>query len=839
MSPETTDKPTDELSAAKSGGLLAAPMRVIRAAPDWAKANRLKAALIAVACLASVGGFVVTVLLLIPSDSDEELATLERALDALDAGYNFEARDLADRLLKQDTLKVEELGGPPFVLGAVAAAEADEMWPSTDRDRKYLAAARYLEEARDRGFPPGRRAEGLYLLGKCLYVSGQIPAARPNLLAALKINKRRKTEIHGLLGSAYLNDANPQLDKALTENGHYLEDRGLSPQQRHEALAQRAQILFRLGETAECVTVLDKIPLDASNRAEATVIRGRILMQEARALRANPDATTDELQRARQKLLQAVKVLRYSQGQDTLDTQATGKAMYLIGVCQMDLGNQDRAALAQFSRTSKLFPDAPEGLASGFHEAELSRQLGQDAAALAAYRRVLSAITEPENFSNPWITLDQLRARVTAAHQHYLRTRNFEISVQLTRFMYPLFSKVRTQELTVESYNAWGEALVERAASLPQKEAEAMRQEGRARFRRAARIYTQLARLQIATRHYHERLWDGAMAYYRGHDYRNAVLIFEKYLADETQPQHPQALVHLGSSRLALGDLDKAIQPLGDCIDLYPRDATAYQARLVAAEVYLEKGKPKKAEALLKEILNGEGIDPEAHEWRSALFALGKLLHAEHRHEEAVRRLEEAVERYGEDPQSLHARFLIADCYRQDAEQAREQLENDPAPTGREQRLAKIEASLKKAADEYRAVRLALIERQGRAKLTAAEAAILRNAYFAIGDLAFQLGSYDPTQYEEAIKEYLKITSLYQSEPVVLVAYEQMDRAYHRLNQPSESRAALEQAKVVLSQLRNDAPFEETTNYSQQQWGLRLDWLIGLRGDVVQNNPGP
>ncbi len=814
-------------------------MRMLRATIDWAKDNRLKASLVGVACLASMGGLVAAALLIGPSDSDGELVTLEKALEALDGGYNFEARDLAEQLLKQETLKVEDLGGPPFVLGAVAVAEADEMWPSDDRDRKYLAAARYLEEARDRGFPPGRRGEGLYLLGKCLYISGQIPAARPNLLAALKINKRRKTELHGLLAGAYLNDANPQLEKALAENERYLEDRGLSPEQRQEGMVQRAQILFRLGQTGECVAVLDKIPADAKNRAEATVIRGRLLMHEARTLRDNPNATADELQRARKKLIQAVKALRYAQGQDTLNTQATSKAMYLIGVCLMEVGNQERAALEQFSRTGKLFPKTSEGLAASFHEAQLSRQLGHDAAALAAYRRTLAAITAPENFSNPWITLDQLRARVAAAHQYYLRTRNFEISTQLTRFMFPLFSKVRTLELTAESYCTWGEALLEQSTALPQKEAEATRQEGRARFRRAARIYTQLSRLQIATRNYHDHLWNGATSYYRGHDYRNAVLIFKKYLADETQPRNAEALVHLGSARLALGNLDEALKALGDCIDLHPRSVAAYQARLVAADVYLEKGKAKKAEALVKEILNGEEIDPEAHEWRSALFALGKLLHAERRHEEAVRRLEEAVERYGDDPQSLHARYLIADCYRQEAEQAREMLENDPAPTGREQRLAQIETSLKKASNEYRAVRSALIDRQGREQLTAAETAILRNAYFAIADLAFQLGSYDSNQYEEAIKEYLKITGLYQNEPIVLVAHEQMDRAYHRLNQPLEARAVLGQAKVILAQLRDDAAFEETTNYSRQQWSARLDWLIGLRGDVTQNGPAP
>lgn len=795
----------------------------IGAAWTWATGHRWQAGLVVGASLISLAGGVLGFVLIASQGPAGPPIPLEKTLAALDAGAYVEARELAKQMQKQGGLGVEELGGPVFVLGASWAYEADDTW-SKDKTRYYLLASRYLEEARDRGFPPGRRAEGLYLLGRSLYLSGQIAASRPMLLEALKHNPRKRTEIHRLLSEAYLNAANPRLEEALRENEHYLADRRVVGPDRHRGLLRQAWILLRLERIPECLATLDQIPSDAKNRAEAMVIRGQLLMHEARKLKDRPEASAEDLLGMREKYRAAIKTLQLAQGRDTLGTQATRKAMYLIGVCFLEMGDY-RAAMGQFARTRKLHADTPEGFAAGFQEAELCRHSGRDADALAGYRRTLNAVGDPENFSNPWITLDELRSRMLTAYQDYLQTGKFEIDLQLTRHFYPLFSRQRTLELMGDTYSGWGRALLAQAAQLSPAKAKATQRLGRAQLRQAGRVYARLAKLQVTTRKYPDQLWNSANAYLDGHDYGNAIRILREYLKNEARRRHPQALVRLGEARLALSRIDEALEDFRQCIEFHPRDAAAYRARLLASNAYLEKGDLQQAETLLAENLAGEHLTPESPEWRDSLFALGELLHIEGRYEEAVRRLEEAVapERYPDAPQALQARYLIADSYRRMAKSAQEKLHGGAGSASRVIHPKEIAENFDKALHWYEQVRKILNHRQQSAELTPLEKAMLRNCYFAVGDLEFSQG-----HYEAAIKAYSTATNRYQDHPEVLVAYMQIANAYRRLNKDAEARSTLQQAKVVLGRMKPDADFTKATNYDRQQWSELLDSLSTL-----------
>ena len=822
--PQSTE---DDQQTQQSRPTLRQRLRLLAGAPRalvaWARASWLRVAMVGVACLVLVTGAVGGWFWITSNEEADKSVAFEEVLAALDRGAFVETRDLAEKLQQQKNLPPEELGGPVFALGAAAAYEADDTW-SKDRTHRYLVAARYLEEARDRGFPPGRRAQGLYLLGRSLYLSGQIPASRPVLLSALKVNRDERTEIHRLLAGAYLNDANPKLDKALAENGHYLSDTRLSADDRHLGLAERGRILLRLGRVAECLAELDKIPADAKHRSEAIVLRGRLLMHEARTLKEQPQSGVEDQLLAQQKYRTAIKTLRRAQGYDTLGIQATRKAMYLIGVCYLEMGGQyHSAALDQFARTGRLYADKPEGIAASFQEAELSRQLGRDEAALASYRRVLGAVTDPENFSNPWITLDEFRVRILNAHRHYLNTRNCESALQLSKFLYPLFPQVRALELRAQTYDDWGRSLLAQAEQLAPEEAESAQHSGRAQLRRAGRVYVRLAQLQVATREYPERLWKAADAYLLGQDYRNTIGVLEQYLKDDTRRRRPRALVRLGEAMLASDQVDKALEMFRDCIESHPRDAASFRARLLASRAYLEKGDLKRVEDLLRENLNGEHLTPASSEWRDSLFALGELLHVQKKYQEAILRLEEAVKRYPDSARTLQARYLIADSYRQSGKQARAKLDEAPAGTGHAVHTKRIDELLGRALEHYRAIREELSPRWEAGRLDRLERSILRNCYFAVGDVQFEL-----QQYEAAVKAFSTATDRYQNHPEVLEAYVQIANAYRRLSRPVEARATLAQAKVVLGRMKDDVPFKETTNYDRQQWTSRLDWLAGL-----------
>ena len=75
-------------------------------------------------------------------------------------------------------------------------------------------------------------------------------------------------------------------------------------------------------------------------------------------------------------------------------------------------------------------------------------------------------------------------------------------------------------------------------------------------------------------------------------------------------------------------------------------------------------GDLKQAETFLQDNLNGEQLTPASKEWRDSLFALAELLHNAGRDREAIRRLDEALQRYPDAPQATVARYLLADSSR-------------------------------------------------------------------------------------------------------------------------------------------------------------------------------
>ena len=739
--------------------------------------------------------------------------TLDQALDALDAGNLAEARALAKTLMEQGAATTDEAGGPAFVLGVAAYEEARESW-ARDKKTPYLLAARWLEDARDRGFPPRRDAQGMLLLGKALYHGDRIPASRPVLGEALRLagDEKTKAEIHRLLADANLYDSVPRLDEALADNARYLACPLLASSQRDEGLLQRAHILLGMDRIGECVTTLDKIPSDSRNRADVVLLRGRLLMREAEKLKDQGGA--DARLEAQKRYEAAIKTLRHAQGVDTVGNQATRQALYLIGVCFVELGNA-RAAAEEFNRLRTVFPETSEALAADRQEAELNRLQGRNDAALACYRRLLGAITDPDDFSNPWFTLPEVRKQVTTAYDEYRRTCNYAGALQLAGMIVPLFPKTRPIEWRAETLREWGRTLLTRAATLPPTAAEAGAAEGREHLREAGRAYGQLAVQRITTREYPEDLWNSAECYLAGQDYASAARAFQRYLNNESRRRNPGALVGLGEALLALDRNDEAIASFEQCIGSHPNDSAAFRARLLAGRAYRAKGMPDRAEKLLDEILDGPGITPKSEVWLDALFELGELMHATGRFAEAIRRLDEAVGRQPESPRATRARYLIADSYRRAAAAVREKLRHDVVENLRVAHGKESRELLSAARERYEDLKDRLTARRQTVELTDLEERMLRNSYFALGDVLFDL-----EQYEEAIKtvrdhhEPLRVAS--RGAPGV-----RSDGPGTRAAEPTRACPARRATREDRSRADGEGhvPFTETTNQTREAMG--------------------
>src|SRR3972149_4491843 len=471
--------------------------------------------------------------------------------------------------------------------------------------------------------------------------------------------------------------------------------------------------------------------------------------------------------------------------------------MYLIGKCFLELGDY-RAAADQFARTHSLYPNTPEGAAGCFQLAEIYRRMGRDVESLIEYRRAANEVIGPEGYNNPWISLDQLRGAYLAAYQHYLAAQKFEITLQLTRIMHPLFPVDQVLSLQAETHGVWGQTLMAQADKGPRNKAESIRSMAREQFRKAGTCYAKLVKILPANQKFSDQVWNGAMAYMQGKDFKNAARMFQIYLKNEVQRRRPQALTYLGESLLALDQLDKALEMFKECIELHPRDIAACRARLLAARAYEEKGDRRRAESLLLENLNGDYLTPTSKEWRDSLFTLGELLHADRRYAEAARRLEEAVNRYTDLPEAVQARYLLADCHRQMALAAQGKPDKDLTDDFRIAQSKQLQELLSQALEQYKQVREGL-GNYDNADMSPSQQAILRNSYFAMGDVLFAQG-----KYEEAIKACYAAANRYQSCPEALNAYVQIANAYKRLNKPLDAQSALQQAKFTLKRIKPD-----------------------------------
>jgi tetratricopeptide (TPR) repeat protein len=803
------DESADELPpAGRWAAIRSFPKRVV----GWSAAHRWKAAALGLACLVVLGGTVVLRLLLASSAPAEPKLNSDMVFRTLSQGNYAEAKQQAEQLRRQPQATAEMHCTAAFVLGAATAAEADQIWGG-DKKAFYLLAARYLDEARQQGFPAGRQGEGTYLLGRCLALGQRHAACRPVLLSALELYPCKATEIHGLLARAYRHDANPMLPEALEETARYLSQPGLTDSQRHAGLLERAEILLELGRVAECSKTLDRIPQSAGNRDEVLVLRGRIQIEQARAAGKGP-AERFQAQRQYQAALATLRAVRSS---PTVTTMAAREAMYLVGICFLETGDR-RAALTQFSRTAEEFPATPESLVSDLESADISRSFGHDPEAISAYRRVLTAVESRRNFSNPWIGFDALGKRILAAYHAYFEAEKYGCSLELAQHFQPLLPETQQVESLAESCRAWGHNMLAQCDRSPPEQANRLLHDGRERLRRAGVAFARLAALRVTAKEYPEDLWASGQCAMEGQNYLGAVDVFQQYLKTRTQDRNGRVLVDLGDACLALGRAHEAVHWFDECVRSHPRDAASYRARLGETRALSELGETARAEKLLQEVLDGDFLAPSSEEWREALFAMGHLLYGAGRYEEAARRFHEAVARYPQSPQSIEGLYLLGECHRRTAQKTQEKLVTELIEEGRLAGSKKIRYNLLLAIEAYRKVQQRLAERQAANDLSPLERVLFRNTYFTMGSAQVELG-----QYEAAVKTYATAISRYQNGPESLPAYLEQARIYRLLHKPDAARTVLSQAKLTLSHLKDDKRFTETTNYTRREWSELLD----------------
>ncbi|MBC8354128.1 MAG: tetratricopeptide repeat protein [Planctomycetes bacterium] len=844
-----------------TAGNLPRSKRIAREVLAHIRRNPVRNATIILVVLTAVVGMGVGLRVLSPSPSPssrESSGTLAGALDALDADNREKARSIAADLRLDGELPAEDVGGPAYVLGVAMAQDAEEEWNQSERRIRFLLAARYLEEANKSGFPANRKDHGLFVLGKSLQGAGHYAQSLPPLHEALDIDFSRRTEILGLLANGYLRDTEPQYEKALEYNREYLADDALSFDDRYNALMTQGEIMFGLGEFANCEAITSAIPELSPRFAAALILRSRLLLHEGEQL---VDQSEDPSQ-AIPLFEKARELLGHAQAHDPTDLDLGRQSQYLTGLtyrrtaplrptdaeASVDL----RAALDQFARTRRSHFDTVEGISASLEESEIHQLLGEDEQAIKAYRRTLRFVADTPAYNNPWISHDQMKNRVEASYTAYRDAEQFDHATQLAAAMAMVFSESHAIQLQAEAREAVARKLASDAEGLLLSQAQRILVDSRTENRNAGALYAQLAKLRFASRNYPDDLWKSGENYLQGQDYERAVRYFTQFLNTQNRAGRPPALTALGEAMLALHEPEKALPYLTECIQYYPRDPHSYRARVIAAQAQQELGNLGQARVLLEANLEHESLTPRSIEWRESLFALGELLYLEGIQQEtqsrldgvannvatsrkaalktlelsqnsfhqAIARLDEAVTRAPDARQAIEARYRIAESYRHAAKLPRRKLDYVTIDTTRKKLTEELHRELKAAEIGYRQLMSLLNRKNELSELSEIEERILRNCYFARADALF-----DMEHYEEAIKGYSDATNRYQQEPESLEAYVQIANCYRRNKSPAEARGTIEQAKVILNRIAPEADFLQTTRYNRDEWEKILDWL--------------
>lgn len=795
---------------------------------------------------------------------------LARLLEAYDAADYETARRMATALRRAD-LTYEELGTPVFVLGATQAHDAEQQSNPDQRRVQFLIASRYLEEARDRSFPPGREPQGLLLLGLSLFESGRYDESIPVLTKAQQLAAGRGSQIARALALAQYRRRPPQLDAAYEQLLIYLGDESLTPMHRVEGLYLKAEIALAREQESECREAIaellelgtklrtlgeperatsrrrlsrDEQRLLAERMGQAVALRARLHIAEAERLGLPDDAEGETEHPAQRLLVETCRELEEALSEQLMAPDSE----LLLGMVLRRLQQTD-AALAQLERTAERYYSFQAGVAADVERAELLADEGRMTEAYECFARVLEGIETRDAFENAWISADRLQSSAMAFYAKSLRDGRYADAEKIAGALAPLITPEEVLLLRGDAFERWGDSLARSAAGVPYSEGQRFRAEAKEQYHHAADCFAELAELRFATTFHLTDLWRSAENYLRADDYRKVLQAVTRYLDQEPRRLRARALCLLGEARLSSGDTAGALEALTMCISAYPDDPDSYRARVLAARAHAEAGDLGSARALLLANLEQDALTPRSVDWRDSLFDLGELLHREgillafsarqsglesgdaerqrealrmlemagQRFAEAATRLSEATRRYPTDARAPYARYLLADSYRNLARVPRDQLATESIASRRAERRRQMLRLLEQAYEQYDQLANELADRRDRMELTPIDTAILRNCYFIRGHMLFSLERYD-----EAIEAYSDATNRYQHDPSALEAYQQIAECYRMLNDPAKARGALEQARVVFSGLPQDTDYRSTTRFSREGWAALL-----------------
>ncbi len=510
----------------------------------------------------------------------------------------------------------------------------------------------------------------------------------------------------------------------------------------------------------------------------------------------------------------------------------SAKVTWMLGRVHLDDG-RPQEAMACFEEVIQQHPQGEYALASRLGVAECLAALGHIDESASVFEEVagLAARHKPGDV----VDRDAVRASLTS---HYAVLRNegrLEAAVRFLRLAAALVTpddeKTQANYLRrlADLYVSLGETRLERvgAASRPSTvpatgggDSDGAREA----FRLAAENYLRLSRVVMTdVDRSGNAAWLAAVQFDRANMPERMIAVLEDFLAGyPASTKLPDALYRLGQAFQSLGEYRKAIAAYAQNQERFPRTPAAMRSMVPMAQCYMALGVSSYPQvekvllAVVEQPTQKGRYDPQALEYREALFALGDLYDRWNKPGRAVSRLEEFLDRYPRDVRVPRAQFVLADAYRKSG------LSASTQPGGADQRQAevsKVPDRLRRAEELFAEVIHTLGSRP-EGTLTPTEELYLKYGYLYRADCAFDLGQYERARslYEEACRRFRR-------DPVSLPAYVQILNCYQRLGNDAEARATVRRVKWLLKSIPEQRFAGALGGQDRAYWQSFFDWV--------------
>jgi tetratricopeptide (TPR) repeat protein len=683
-----------------------------------------------------------------------------------------------------------------FLLGSAHMGLAEQPG-ETAADEHWREARVQLQEAEQRGLGGDDLLQLRYRLAKAGFHLGDDPARIIEQLNDTLDNADDRAEALTLLTQAYLHLNPPDVKKALETNKKLREVPQVGEDVLGPAKLAGAKLLLELHQRQEARKTLEKIgeSSPAATLAEKNMLLAGLYQEE-------------------NKWAEAAALWRAVREEKRVPLTEAGGVLYNLGVCCRHLDQYAQAGEA-WSECIRL-SHGEEARAAALALAEVRVQEAHPEKAISLLADAVANVRKADDWKNGLVELTNVRKLFEQAMTVYTKVQRYDLAVQTAELYERIAVPPKAQLRRAELNDAWARSVREHARSLKDKAAR-KKEETTAEelLRHAAQAHAEAAKLLKKPDKREEQQWLSAVCSYEGHDYARAaekLKTIVESVKDNIERQS-EGWFLLGETCRRLSDVKAAETAYKACAESGAK--FTYRARYELAMLAIEAGDIDRAVKLLEQNILIEHGMPDAEAQEKSRLALCALLYQSAAafspyYRRVVQYLEGHLDNYALTPESVRARYQLADSYRLLVNQfaVNRVISEKINSEAFDHFLNVSRKSWTRAAEEFTKLE-ELIQDQEKASLLSVEQQV--EIPFRVAECYYNLG-----EYEKALHKYEDVANKWGNHENALRAMGETIKCYAAMNDPKQLQQRAEKIRGMLTAV------EGLSETKRQQW---IEWL--------------